>query len=46
MGDSQEQKPDAPSTDVSRRDFLTYGAAALAGASAVAAALSPLRHLT
>jgi len=31
--------------DLSRRGFLTQGAVALAGASAVAAALSPLRHL-
>jgi len=31
--------------EVSRRGFLAQGTAALAGASAVAAALSPLRHL-
>jgi molybdopterin-containing oxidoreductase family iron-sulfur binding subunit len=35
--------PDAP--EMNRRGFLAKGAAAVAGLSAVAAALSPLRHL-
>ena len=38
-------RPAAP-PEVTRRGFLSKGAAAAAGASAVAAALSPLRHLT
>ena len=51
MADHDESKtpPDSPaqsdSPEVSRRRFLHHGVAALAGASAVAAALSPLRNL-
>ncbi len=40
-----ESSSEALATDVSRRGFLTTGLAALAGVSAVAAALSPLRNL-
>jgi Fe-S-cluster-containing dehydrogenase component len=42
---SPEPLPEAALPEVSRRGFLTTGFAALAGASAVAAALSPLRQL-
>ena len=51
MADSDQartaQDPPAATdgTGVSRRNFLTHGLTALAGASAVAAALSPLRNL-
>ncbi len=51
MADSTPPKTpdDAPAasetSSVSRRGFLTQGVAALAGLSAVGAALSPLRHL-
>ena len=37
--------PPPPTPEVSRRGFLSQGVTALAGVSAVAAALSPLRHL-
>ena len=36
-----QQRP----AEVSRRGFLTQGAAAAAGLAALAAAMSPLRHL-
>jgi molybdopterin-containing oxidoreductase family iron-sulfur binding subunit len=40
-----EPSPEVPAAEVSRRGFLTTGFAALAGVSAVAAAMSPLRDL-
>jgi Fe-S-cluster-containing dehydrogenase component len=40
-----DERASADAAEVSRRSFLTTGFAALAGVSAVAAALSPLRHL-
>jgi len=46
MGNPEKRGPDSVSPEVPRRGFLTQGMAAVAGASAVAAALSPLRHLT
>jgi len=46
MEKAKERKPDSSSPEVTRRGFFMKGAAAVAGASAVAAALSPLRHLT
>lgn len=42
---TQEPSPESDSPEVNRRRFLHHGVAALAGASAVAAALSPLRNL-
>jgi Fe-S-cluster-containing dehydrogenase component len=45
-GNSPPPTPDAaPAQEVTRRDFVTTGLATLAGVSAVAAALSPLREL-
>ena len=46
MADAQKPKSNEPDRSVTRRSFFVQGAAAVAGASAVAAALSPLRHLT
>ena len=46
MEKAKERKSDSSSPEVTRRGFFVKGAAAVAGASAVAAALSPLRHLT
>ena len=46
MGNDHEPKSDSSSSEVTRRGFFAQGMAAVAGASAVAAALSPLRHLT
>jgi Fe-S-cluster-containing dehydrogenase component len=46
MGKAHERKPDSSGPEVTRRGFFMKGAATVAGASAVAAALSPLRHLT
>ncbi len=46
MGKAQEHKSDPSKPEVSRRGFFAKGMAVAAGASAVAAALSPLRHLT
>jgi Fe-S-cluster-containing dehydrogenase component len=49
MAESQPHATPAgppPSAPVSRRGFLTTGFATLAGVSAVAAAVSPLRHLS
>lgn len=45
-GDSQPPLPLPPRDPLSRRGFLTQGAAFVAGAAALTAALSPLRHLT
>jgi hypothetical protein len=45
MAEAQSHSHQAESAAMSRRGFLAKGAAALAGASAVAAALSPLRDL-
>ncbi len=42
---SSSDSPAAPPGGVSRRGFLAKGFAVLAGTSAVAAAVSPLRHL-
>ncbi|MHB8900901.1 MAG: twin-arginine translocation signal domain-containing protein, partial [Thermoguttaceae bacterium] len=46
MENHDPQKSQPSRWEVSRRGFLGQGLAAVAGASAVAAALSPLRHLT
>ena len=46
MGKAREHKSESTSPGVTRRGFFAQGMAAAAGASAVAAALSPLRHLT
>lgn len=46
MGKAHEHKPDSSGPEVTRRGFFMKGAVTVAGASAVAAALSPLRHLT
>lgn len=46
MGKAHDHKPDSSGPEVTRRGFFMKGAATVAGASAVAAALSPLRHLT
>jgi Fe-S-cluster-containing dehydrogenase component len=46
MGKAHEHKPESSGPEVTRRGFFMKGAATVAGASAVAAALSPLRHLT
>ena len=41
-----DQTPTAGAPELTRRSFLSQGAAALAGVTAVAAAMSPLRHLS
>ncbi|NLF73340.1 MAG: 4Fe-4S dicluster domain-containing protein [Candidatus Anammoximicrobium sp.] len=41
-----DQTPAAAAPELTRRNFLSQGAAALAGVTAVAAAVSPLRHLS
>lgn len=46
MGKAHEHHSDCSRPEVTRRGFFAQGMAAVAGASAVAAALSPLRHLT
>lgn len=46
MRKAHEHNSDSSHPEVTRRGFFAKGVAAVAGASAVAAALSPLRHLT
>ncbi len=46
MKHAESQKPESSKPEVTRRGFFAQGMAAVAGASAVAAAMSPLRHLT
>lgn len=46
MGKAQQHHSDRSRPEVTRRGFFAKGMAVAAGASAVAAALSPLRHLT
>ena len=46
MDHAESQKPESSKPEVTRREFFAQGMAAVAGASAVAAAMSPLRHLT